>query len=365
MSKNLLLVYLFIFFFTKAEAFSITGTVEDSSTHLPITGACVFIDKTQIFCETDSAGNFELDNVGFDYFDLIVAAKGYQYLPYRFTKDFINKKIRFQLASLPADSSLKKITEQWEKVMMGRIFSDTVNNKSYNYILNPEVLSYSYDNSSRTLKIKATDKLYFLNELLGYMMNIFIDEITIAPNKEYFLGYVYYTSLNYKNQQAVEQCNLRRKSVYNVSLMHFIRALYQNTLSPEGYQVNIAIRAFEGSDEFKKFTQNQNTDIFQSNLVSPKRFIYLYDKKPASGEDLLVKDSATGALFISPDNFSILSVVNQKNMLEYNSKLFFTPGIQIRLESNGMYFEPGDMLIEGYWHRMKLETQLPFDYMAE
>lgn len=372
MSKNLLLVYSFIFFTAQAQAFSISGFVEDGTNHLPVAGAYVFINNTQKFCVTDSAGNFKLDDVEFDYFDLIVAAKGFQNFSYRFTKDFINKKFRFQLQnSLPdssfdtqSNSSVKRNYERWEKLFFSKLLSDTVNNKNYNYILNPGVLRFSYDSSSNTLKVKATDKIYFLNELLGYMMNIFIDEITITPDNGYFSGYVYYTSLKYKNEEAIEQCNLRRKFIYDASMLRFLRILYQNNSSQEDYAMNRIIRAFEGSDEYKRYEKKLNTTIFKDSLISPKKFIYMIDKHPVSAIDLLEKDT-NGTVFINTNQIPILLVLNKRNIVLQNSTLIFTPGKKIRLEPNGMYFEQNDMVVEGYWHSIKLESLLPFDYMEE
>jgi hypothetical protein len=370
MGKNLLLGFLFIFFITKACAFSITGFVENEGNHLPIAGAYVFIDNTQKFCVTDSAGNFKLDNVDLEYFDLIVAAKGFQYLSYRFTKDLIDKKIHFKLQnSMPdsvfdiqSDSVVKKNYEQWGKFFFDEIFSNIINNGHYNYILNPEVLRFSYDSSSNTLKIKATDKVYFLNELLGYMMNIFIDEITITNNDQFFSGFVYYAPLSYKNPQAIEQCNVRRSNIYNASPMRFFRALYKNTISQEGFKIARVTRAFEGSKEFKQYTENKNIAVYKNDLISPNKFIYLHDKKNIQEKDIVQKDSATDALFITPDKFSILFVSNENNVPALSSMLFFASGKQVRIEPNGMYFEPNDIAFEGYWRSIKFEDRLPFDY---
>ena len=372
MSKNLLLVYLFIFFITKAQAFSVNGVVENGAHHLPVAGAHVFINNTQKFCITDSAGNFTIEHVDFDYFDLIVAAKGFQSISYRFMKEMIDKKIHFQLDSLTPDSSISLFhsynashDKERLKTFFNRFIGDTLNNK-YNYILNPEVLKFSFDSNKNILHLKTTDRLLFLNEELGYMLNMYIDELAIGKDDEYFLGYMYFKPLKFRNDESFEQCKKNRRNTYRMSLVHFISALYQNKPAKEGFEINRVTRAFEGSDEYKKYAIKNNAAIYQNPAISPKKFIYIIDRKhPVPVEEFLHKDERNGAVFIHSNTVSILHVLYMNSLLQPSSLLFLPADKKIRIEQNGMLFEPEDIAVDGYWHLIKIKNLLPFDYVEE
>ena len=46
-------------------------------------------------------------------------------------------------------------------------------------VLNPEVLRFFYEPKKNILTIKATDQIRIINEALGYLMNICLDDFVI------------------------------------------------------------------------------------------------------------------------------------------------------------------------------------------
>jgi len=78
----------------------VQGTVFDEQTSMPVANAMVFINQTTKGQKTDSSGFFSINDVNENQFELVVYAAGYEPSVLNFTKDLVNKRIKFQLHKL-------------------------------------------------------------------------------------------------------------------------------------------------------------------------------------------------------------------------------------------------------------------------
>ncbi len=366
----------FFFLAFNAKAFTIEGKIVDAATHKSILAADVFINGTTKYSESDSNGNFQLNASDEYYSDLIVAAKGYNYVAYRVSKDSSNQKIVFQLTPLTPDNLFiqpdsiatknytlfKPVLEKW--LLSNQLV------EGYNSLINPTVLRFEYDSTSSSVTVKTVDKLFFLNEFLGYMAVIYINNLTISSNIIQFNGFYYFKPLSYKNDNAKRDRDYRRLNVYKGSLLHFIRSLYDEKLAINGFSLHKVDHVFEGTELYKSVSKKYGEYLEQPKLLnsalripSNLKYIDMLNKQNIIEQDILEKNRGLHEIFFASDDiFQVSYQAASFNWQPQESYISLLSTRKLRIESNGMYFEPTDLVIDGFWRTTTFDTILPFDY---
>jgi len=99
-------------------------------------------------------------------------------------------------------------------------------------ILNEEDLVLYYDSDNQTLYASSPVPVVVKNRLLQYEIDF--EEQRFLINAVKYLGTSFYKDLNVDSKKRVQR---NRKKVYNGSVQHFIRALFNQSLKAENYQV--------------------------------------------------------------------------------------------------------------------------------
>lgn len=222
------------------QAQTIKGWIIDSSTRKGIPGVSVYFNNTTAVAVTNDQGFFELPAVTGG--ELVTSHVSY-----------ITR--RMPLQALPASRYIAlqpsldvlsevvvktKTKDTWKK--WGDIFSENFiggeNDRRYCKLLNPEDLSFYYDKTTMILRARARKPLLLSNKILGYTLHVDLDHFEYS----FRTGVVQYiTSSFYEWNEGSDdekrQAAAGRLMAYNGSQMHFIRALYSNTLAQEGFQV--------------------------------------------------------------------------------------------------------------------------------
>lgn len=227
------------------------GFVLDQISRQPVPNASVFINGTSIgtFCGEDGA--FSLAGFPAPPFKLTVSAVGYQ----SETVDITPGSSRgLQIELLPKAVLLSEVTIRaadkngWEKYGPDFI-ADFIGYSPFAQscrILNPQVLSFLYDEKERKLTLHAEKPILIRNDALGYKITYWLEhfEADYARGTLFYRGDSQFQDLitdKTKKKQATQWLQ-NRQSAYKGSLQHFIRALFQGNLEKEGFLVQIMQR---------------------------------------------------------------------------------------------------------------------------
>jgi hypothetical protein len=381
-NRYYILLLLCLVSWVSSYSYTINGKVITAQSKQGIAGAVVFINNTQKYALTDSSGNFSIENISETYFDIVVAHKLYAKLIYRYSAGNIGKKLSFELEQAPVDSvliqsdSLIRLNNlKWSNAFMSNFVG--ISEYADCEVLNPEVLRFFYEPKKNILTIKATDQIRIINEALGYLMNICLDDFVIEGTVISYNRQIYFKPLHSKNAAVAEKWNSNREKLYKGSLQHFMRSFYTNTLENEGFSIRKISRIYDNEPAFQKYTRSSEINVAKTVFVNDStnnsgRFIDMIER--INTNEIRKQDVNSQAVFFTSKNPVQVTYKNAYLPYDYlryigfkNYATSFISSIEtnpIRIESNGSYFESANIFIDGYWAWLKIASKLPGDYNA-
>jgi len=398
------LIFFFSIFISSYAQTLIKGTVTNSK-KMPVEGASVYLNNSTIGTITDKDGNFEL-LIRDGKFELIISFIGYKTIIYNIDSNTYEKPLFLKLlrATNFLDEAVvtkTKYDDDW-RYNLSRFkiaFLGRTELALQCKILNPKVLSFEYDKTTRTLNAFAKEPLKIENRGLGYLITYDLVHFSLGQQKVTYLGLTKYQNLKGKKAKQ-KRWKKNRLKAYNGSLMHFIRSLRTENLGPEGFLVHQFKRVanaerpseekIKKAREYIKLNSSQGLPINFSKKIKtpitaldsalwtiqrvrlPKYRDYLY-KKNVPYEDMITKDKAM--VLLNFENY--LSIVYTKeregqNYTGSNSKgksgsnnqsssITMTSKTAI-LDPSGIVIDPLDIFAEGYWSYEQFADLLPLDY---
>ena len=360
--KNLWILLLLISpsLFAQETHFTFTGKVIDKNTKGPLAGASVFAQNTTFGVATDAQGEFRL-KLPLGGYALVITFTGYETESMRISNSVEMNNVTVELK--PKEKSMEEVSivasnevkDGWKKY--GSFFNENFIGKSefsrQAVITNPEVLKFFFSKKRNRLKVTATEPLVVNNDALGYTVKFAVDSFTYEYNTHttLFVGYpLFEEKTGSAEQQLVWKKN--RAEAYNGSLLHFLRSLFNKTLSQEGFEV--------------QFLVNDNNNEKTITLTN------------AYGALNYEKDDSTNTVLFSPNQPDVIVIYQkakpQQAFLDFDPKvkkdfqasvLSVLPGKDIVIEQNGYYYDQSDIIVNGYWGFMKIGDMLPYDYKVE
>lgn len=236
-----------IFFFFAMHAFAqqqINGKVADEKGN-PLVNASVFIAGSKNGTMTDTSGTFNLFlQAAKGTFKVVVSYIGYETTAKVLNTNSLPQNINFVLT--PVSHQLKDVivtsraNDNWKR--WGAIFTEQFIGTSafaaHCTITNPEVIGFDYDDVKQELHAYATEPLIIKNEDLGYLVSLTLVDFTFytSKNEVDYQGYYLFKELggNERKKAIWEQNRLK---AYSLSFMHFTRALYNDKLKEEGFEL--------------------------------------------------------------------------------------------------------------------------------
>ncbi|MBC5992753.1 carboxypeptidase-like regulatory domain-containing protein [Pontibacter cellulosilyticus] len=372
----------------------IQGRVFDEKTDEPIEFVSVYVNTTTIGATTNAKGEFVLQ-VPAGRYELIVSYLGYEPIIYQVNTDQLPKSILFKLT--PKEHKLTEVVvegkrdPEWYQNL--EVFKQNFLGKStfgrQCKLLNPEVLAITFDPKTALLEVKSDRPLLIENPALGYKIEYLLTEFKLYMRDGYvvYLGYPKYTLM--KGGQAKQRrWSRNRETAYRGSVMHFVRALRQQQLEEQGFNLRrlyrvpnpnrptdeeiAAIRASAKAAGGSITLDAAATDILARARL-PK-LIEQLDKNPVPYADYLSFDG--DEVKMQFDNYMQVVYTGEKEEMAYVQQLkpfnppkpsYQTSVISLRsdyvlLDKNGSIYEPLGVLFEGYWGFEKLGDMLPLDY---
>lgn len=389
--KSIILFLLFSLRST-AQIFSIAGIVNDVTTQQPVKDAFVFINKTTVSSITDSTGNFFMNTSTEPYCDVAVAKKGYKTLSFRFdlNKEF-NKRFRFELEPSDEDSlyrqsdSIKQENlKLWSQIFLSAYFGYGTDGEQC-VLDNPQALRFYFDTANTNLTIHATEPLLVFNEGLGYMVHYFLDEMVILKKGGTTInGYSFYKELSSKNPEVLKKWRQRRTYAYEGSLLHFFRSVYNHVSDAQGFELRKVMKVYEDDPMYMSAVNTKNSIKGMDRRKTAdgnweyKNYVEMLDKNEFSVDTLFYEDTTASCFYFKSNSVVQVKYKNGYEAYEYfqQNNLEWTPQQrpvsfllidnktnQIRIESNGDYYNEWDLIVDGYWRWLKLGSQLPINYL--
>lgn len=389
---------LITFLFLSANAQQLLkGIVLDAEKNAPVPSASVFLSNTSIGTKTTSDGHFEL-SVPNGRYDLVVSSVGYATYSQSITGQ-PGAPLTIRLS--PKSEALETVViapyekDGWQK--WGRFFTENFIGTSADAaqcrIVNTKAIRFRILKKDNTISAYADEPLVIENKALGYVIHYQMENFSYNFNTHYLL-YIGYPLFEPMKGGAARQrkWEKRRAEQYEGSLMRFMRSLYRNRLIQDGFEVRSVqrvpnaekerVRAAYKSNE--RITHNADgtmvvTTISQDTAAYYDRILAQQDYQSIIGKTLLPGDSIAYALDsvtaglefpnyllvivkgkVAPPEYIAQFPKSSTAMLSYLSLAHDVP---IAVQASGNFYNPADLLMEGYWAwSEKMATMLPFDY---
>lgn len=388
------LLLLMVCFKVSAQKNTVMGIVVDAENKNALSGCNVFINNTSKGSITDSSGSFILHEIaGTGSLQLVVSSIGYETFTYDFSgqqlplnlKISLNKKIVLMDGVIIAPYELNG----WEK--WGKIFMDNFLGQSENAgkceIDNPAVIKFRRNKKDDTLEAESDGMFIVRNYNLGYVIKYQLDKFLIdfKNGRISFLGYPLFMEME-PNQPLLPEYQRARSAAYKGSLMHFMRSVYADKLTDEGFEVR-RMQLIPRNDTIVNDGKRAHK-FFIIDSTGKKKFPpYSINKRPKEKMDtfLLTKDSIvfknmnSVSNVLSFNNYLVVKYLHEKEPQRYYEKNFsgnrrnfqlskfsiLNSDKKIVIQQDGFYSPALDLLVEGYLAWEKLGDFLPWDYEPE
>ena len=220
------------------------GRVVDAKTGKPIENASVYFNETQVGTKTNVAGRFHLSTTQSNA-KLVISCVGYQKV--------VLSKIppqNLKVVLKATNNTLKEVIigdrvgwKKWGALFTRLLMSD--NDEDYfsnkyknNVVINQKAVRFSYDQTSGMLTAATYEPIWVMNDKLGYLVKIDLDEFKYDVNSEKL---IYKSTLFFeptKSTNPADRLQFNTNHAYQGSVAHFYKALVTGRLKEEGFSIH-------------------------------------------------------------------------------------------------------------------------------
>ncbi len=389
----------------------VRGKVTDSNSGSPLSGCSIFISGSSVGTVSGADGSFTLSGIPRGKHELVVSYIGYQTFT-RVIQDgqlplVLNISLQVKARDLElvvAEPYSEDNWDQWGQVFMDN-FLGTMPQADRCRILNSKSIRFRYYKKSKRLKAIADEPILVENDLLGYRISFQLEEfeLNFSQGTTFYLGYSLFEEIGSRGPKAMARKEENRRKAYEGSVMHFMRALYDNRLSAEGFEIRRVQRNPNTEKQRVKEVYRKAMNLMKDEkgvvkigpgLVTPgidadsavyyRKIMLQPDQLDTYGEWKLTADSLITARdtalleFQFPDYIEVtyLKALEENEYLmdqhlsrkrDYRrSMVTLFGGNPIVVNRFGNYYNPQDFVTLGYWAwSEKMANALPIDYQNE
>ena len=333
-------------FSQSSEEGSISGYVIDKNTQKPMEFVNVFIANTMKGSSTGKDGFFEIKGIALGLQEVVASFIGYE--PYRqqvkitSTPTKLNIQMQAKVMELKEVQVTGEVDKVWKKQMkkFRSFFLGNTPNKEDCIIVNEGVLDFQEDENTKKFIAKASDLLVIENRALGYKITYLLEkfEVDRDDNSTYF-GKPKYDFLEPKNEKEKKRWELARLDAYRGSLRHFLHALTVDSLALQGFEI-------------------------YSNVVLGKD-----DKKVSNPKELFLFGETSSQRLLKFKNYLKIVYNGRTEKFVRNQAIPQTCWIHQTLSAPAMFYKNGylsnplTLFLNGYWARLGVADELPFEYV--
>jgi len=361
-------VFFLCCFFANAQQI-LKGRLLAADSRVPVAAASVFLSNTGIGTVSKDDGSFIINTFPNGRYDLVVSILGYETyiatLQSGKLPDFLEillKPKAVDLQEIILEPFDKNGWEKWGGFFMENLIGKTPNSFDCE-LKNKETVKFKFSRKENTLKAFVDEPLILENKALGYLLKYSLTdfEFNFKTRIFYYQGYPFFAELESDKNAKNKRWQRNRLDTYKGSLMHFMRALYQNKIAQEGFEV-------------RKIIRQKKTPSFTFSSTGTNDF--LIDQLLPGDSIAFAVDSATAGMQFN-DYLQVIYPAKkmpefytrtQKNMLPntpITAELMMpNSNDKIYITANGSYYYGKSLLVLAYWAwSEKLSNMLPLEYM--
>lgn len=393
----------FVFFFGNVFGqLTLSGKVV-SEKEEPLQSASVYFNNTSVGVVTNEKGEFSITQPEGAQ-QLVVSFIGYETIAYPLKEADSKKSLVFKL--FPQNNMLdevvirkQKYDEDWYYNLnrFKRAFIGQSELASDCEILNPKDILFSFNFENNTLTADTRKPLIIENKGLGYLITYDLVAFSLSTESVFFKGYTKFEEIK-KSKSRMRKWEKARKKAYSGSMIHFFRALQEQTLKEDGFIVNqfrrvpnpkrpseaeikeakAYIKEHHNLIDFTKDVSYPITKADSAVLVTRKiRLPKFLDMMYATNVNYdTIMTFVNGMNVLTFKDYLSVVYLNEKEEARYLNSGFNkerraagpqTSSITLLneraiLDSSGALLDPLSVFSEGYWAFEKLAETLPLTY---
>lgn len=385
-----------------AQLYSIKGKITNKETGLAIAGASVFLSNTSYGTVSNNNGYFELKNIRQGKYDIIASFIGFETYNNSLTLNASIDNLNIQIKEKPKELEgvvvrqyLKNGWEQWGTFFIQSFIGTSALGLQCK-LKNPEVLKFSHMKKDGLLYVDAMEPLLVENKALGYEIRYQMESFVYNFNTKalFYAGYPLFIEME-GNKSKQNKWEKARAYAYEFSCLRFLRSVFRNRLVEDGYEIyrmdripNVEKQQWLARERQYYDTVSKKLTIKNFSATLPADSLPYYEKimrqkdpveiihpGKVTGDDIAYgADSFTAALDFQ--QCLIVRIPKLMNPQEYvetyrdasrsqpvTSVVILPNHTPILITSNGYFYEPEDLMLEGFWGWWeKMSAMLPFDY---
>ncbi|MDB5029840.1 carboxypeptidase-like regulatory domain-containing protein [Mucilaginibacter sp.] len=293
MKKLVCILLIFIAYYVKAQTYPINGTVTDEK-GATVRGATVFITNSKYVTSTDNAGKFSFNKLQSGSYEVVVKMVGF--IPVTQSVIVQEKPVYLSIRLKASNAILNSVTirgrpdpkrEEYLAQFIKNFIGETANARQCK-VLNPEVLNFHYNKTTKFLTASADDFIVVENKALGYRIKYLLTEFELDINNYIcsIIGSPYFEDLKGTAAEQKKWANNRRIT-YLSSSRHFFRAVMNNTTNAEGYLV---YQIINDPAIISAMHKGSPAEIIEFNQTTPAGKIKRYAVKISDVNSLFIDD---------------------------------------------------------------------------
>lgn len=334
------------------QATELYGTVTNKDSGEAVPDVNVYLSYTTAGAATDENGSFSFFTPLQGQFELVFSAVGYQSQRFLITlgnnsnllevnAEMEPKPVELDEVEIKADNSeWVRNYEVFEQEFLGRTY-----NAQETEIINRWVLNFEMDESGE-LTARADGPIRIENRALGYDLIVDLDEFRWNQRERtgFYKVKVWFDQKSPESQAEYRNWQRKRRGVYNGSLRHFLKSLYEDRLFSNRFELvwrntrqQASIKMLDRDEvELALKARNQDNQLPSDEL---KGFLLREPVDVLYGRKSIRNDRRQRSTIISMVDDQIILVSPDGNLVDINS-----------------------IATAGYWSAMRMADMVSIDY---
>jgi hypothetical protein len=350
----------------KNQLYTLSGRIINQDTNAGVNNASVFISNSTIGATSDAKGYFQLNNIPYGEFDIVISHVSYH--PAFLTKhtsllNAVQIKLKPKVVQLEELKIGAKPDKKWNQklaffksILLGNTFNSTKCE-----ILNPWVLEFQENENQTVFVAKSNDILIIENKALGYIVKTQLLEFVVANGEQRYRCKSLYEALEPENDRQAKRWKLARKKAYNGSIDHFMTYLLSDNPNSKDFEISL-VSDRSGNPTIRRRYIDKSEMITQDSISKEKviRFdSYLEIKYLRGIESKRYYESIYQNEADSDYRLNALATPNSN--LQTSWLKLDNPKKPVPLNVRKL-----NLILEyGYWAWKRLADDLPIDYSID
>jgi hypothetical protein len=355
-------------FFGVGASFSqtITGTVREKGSGLPLPFANVFVNNTTIGAATDADGKFSITGaipeqfelvasyVGYSTVGITISRKGKQVMTQNFELELLEDNLSEVELKAKRDKNWERNLEKFKEIFLA------VPDDPYGWdieIMNPWVLDFTTvkpDEGFNYTKATAQQALKVMNKSLGYEIDFYLQDFRMLRNASRFFGQAFYKTIESEDSLLESKWKEGRELNYLNSVRHLALSLLLKNSGPQGFEFYEANPGIPKEDRTNDFYHELKKSIIPVNLE------LIYTKPLGNGNYRIFLPERMEVHHLKkpwPNDY----YTNIYHAISW----IWAPSGYFDVDRNGTLLHPTQLVLSGYIGRQRMARSLPLDFVPD